>query len=577
MKVDNIQLQAETAANLIFDEFNRFYAEFLAVPEQLKLAFEQRNHPESIRLSALRLQLYRVTVDRLSPLMPPSIADSIDSWTRVELKFRELVSDAYHQDLALAYLHSARRRLYRDEWRVDDRDFRQASELKGKHVDGYMSIHSYHLERDSDTLGKILLMENFSVPYADIQTDIDLIDKRMQNIFAQRDHGYGKIEALEMFKAGFYRNRGAYLVGRIRFNGSRYLPFIIALLNGDQGIYVDALITRYVDAHNMFSSTLANFHVTNTYYHELCLFLCSIMPMRPLGLHYSTIGYNHFGKLAVMNEIEQELSDNAEQINIAPGSIGTVAIGFSSPSSAYSLKVIRDEPTAQYKWGEYEGLESVLKKYHRIHEINRTGSMLDSIIYYNLRVSKSWFHPQLREELLKYAGASVSESDENLLFKYLIVQRKMTPLPVYLENASEKEAIRAITNLGYCIRNNAAANIFNKDLDARNYGISDYHKIYLFDYDALELLTDVKIRSLSDHEEGEDDVPEWFYEDGVIFLPEEIIPGLCLPYPNLRRLFSQLYPSLMTSEYWEAIQSALIEGSVPGISVYPDSARLVED
>ena len=35
----------------------------------------------------------------------------------------------------------------------------------------------------------------------------------------------------------------------------------------------------------------------------------------------------------------------------------------------------------------------------------------------------------------------------------------------------------------------------------------------------------MKVRSNADRFDGEDDVPDWFYEDGVIFLPEEIESG----------------------------------------------------
>ena len=50
--------------------------------------------------------------------------------------------------------------------------------------------------------------------------------------------------------------------------------------------------------------------------------------------------------------------------------------------------------------------------------------------------------------------------------------------------------------------------------------------MYLFDYDALETFTDVKIRSNRDRCDGEEDIPGWFFEDGVVFLPEEIEVGL---------------------------------------------------
>ena len=150
----------------------------------------------------------------------------------------------------------------------------------------------------------------------------------------------------------------------------------------------------------------------------------------------------------------------------------------------------------------------------------------------------------------------------------------MTPLPVFLETASQAEAETAIINLGDCIKNNAAANIFNKDLDARNYGVSRFVKVYLFDYDALEPFTEVKIRSNEGRIDGEEEPPDWFFEDGVIFLPEEIEAGLMIPNRHLRRLFREVHGDLLTTEYWERIQDDLRAGKVPSVRIYPKSREL---
>ena len=96
-----------------------------------------------------------------------------------------------------------------------------------------------------------------------------------------------------------------------------------------------------------------------------------------------------------------------------------------------------------------------------------------------------------------------------------------------------------IVSLGTCIRNNAATNIFNKDLDSRNYGVGRYGRVFLFDYDAVEKLTDVKIRTNADREPGEEAVPDWFFEDGVIFLPEELEHGMQLAQPLRAALLSR--------------------------------------
>jgi isocitrate dehydrogenase kinase/phosphatase len=278
-----------------------------------------------------------------------------------------------------------------------------------------------------------------------------------------------------------------------------------------------------------------------------------------------------------MNELEGEHESGRLPMSVAPGKAGTVAIGFCMPDSAYVLKVIRDTPTSGYKWGKFDGVESVLRKYTKVHEINRTDSMLDAIIYYNLRLSVDWFDEDLLSQLLNFAGQSVHRDGNDLVFRYLIVQRRLTPLPMYLENATPKQAETAMINLGYCIRNNAAGNIFNRDLDARNYGVTSYLKVYLYDYDALEELTDVKIRTNLDREYGEEDIPDWYFEDGVVFLPEELVSGLCLPYRELRRLFETKQSMLLTVDYWEEIQRVLGEGRVPVVSVYPDTEKLTAE
>ena len=131
-----------------------------------------------------------------------------------------------------------------------------------------------------------------------------------------------------------------------------------------------------------------------------------------------------------------------------------------------------------------------------------------------------------------------------------------------------------MVNLGHCIKNNAAANIFNKDLDARNYGVSQYQKVYLFDYDALELVTDVQIHTNQDRIEGEEDIPDWFFEDGAIFLPEEIESGLRIKDRSLRRVFRAKHGDLMQTSYWRKIQSQLAQKKVPPVRVYPEEHKL---
>ncbi len=565
----------ELLAQWALCEFDLFYSRFQVITESAKTAFETRDYQASLIISKKRLSLYSDSMyklgENLSDAFSPISRDQ-GLWEVIEEKYRKLVRNRYEGDLALAYIHSVRRALLLGEWSPVDYSFDVPSKANKNYSD--FLFETFHTEAiTTDLLLDILRVPGFNVQYRELKVDAMLATQRVKGDLDDRFSTY-KIQKIEVIKGEFYRNRGAYIVGRIVLDNLSNVPLVIALLNEEKGIYVDAILTSESAAFNIFSTTRANFHVNNEYYHELSEFLHSIIPKRTLGLSYSTIGFNHFGKVAVMEELKEELLSNDGKFDFAIGFKGTVAIGFQSRQSGYNLKVIRNSPTEQYKWGMFEGVPSVLEKYSRVHVINRTGSMLDNIIFYRVKLERIWFTNALLEELLNEASECVTLQGNFLFFRHLIVQRRLTPLPVYLETSSQTESEAAVINLGHCIKNNMAANIFNKDLDARNYGVGVFGGVYLFDYDALEKFTEVKIRTNQNQFEGEEEIPEWFFEDGVVFLPEEIESGLRIPSRSLRRLFREVHGDLLQVDYYEKIQDELRVGKVPSVRVYPERYQI---
>ena len=517
------QARVILTADWIRSVFDGFYAEFLRLTWLAKSEFESRDHPAAVASAKRRLGLYNATVYALADELRyafPALARHESLWADVEAAYLASTEGRYEADLALAYVHSARRRLYHGEWKPVEYGFGEQRD----HAPAWDEVYATFTcgwPLDQRVVQRVLKVGAIGVPFRDLAGDAERVTRRINDLLADRA-GAG-LRAIEMIRGGFYRNRGAYLVGRLVVAGGEFRPLVVALLNEPGGLRAEALLHSAPHIHNLFSSTEAPFQVTNRNYHELSDFLHSLMPRRPLGLHYSTIGYYHVTKVAVMDDVRQQLIRDQEQLDFAPGHRGTVAIAFTAPNSDYVLKVIRDRPTAGYKWDTFEGVEAVLEKYKHVHEINRTGSMLDNIVYYNLKLERSWFGAEVLAELLGAAGNAVQQQDDAVVFRYLVVQRKLTPLNIFLATAPPARAARAIANLGWCIRNNAAANVFNRDFDARNYGVSRYLKVYLYDYDAVEPLTDVKVRTNADRCEGEEDIPGWFFEDGVVFLPEEIL------------------------------------------------------
>jgi len=92
----------------------------------------------------------------------------------------------------------------------------------------------------------------------------------------------------------------------------------------------------------------------------------------------------------------------------------------------------------------------------------------------------------------------------------------------------------------------------------------------------VEKLTDVKIRTNLDREPGEEAVPDWFFEEGVVFLPEELQHGMQLMNRYARNCFREENLDLLTVEYWEGIQRRLLGGEIPELQMFPESCKLDE-
>jgi isocitrate dehydrogenase kinase/phosphatase len=563
-------------AKLILAVFDEFYRELCECPYWAQCAFEIMDPHLSIRISRERLGLYSRYISEYAPLIGeafPELAEDSGAWDSMDPLFCAMIVNRYEADIAFSFAHSLRRLIVRDLWKPVAYSFPRPSKFRAMSLASVHRRLPVHGRVDVELLCTALQVPDFTVRFRDLRGDAARVLERLERQLCRTDGAAWPV-ALDVVEAGFFRDRYALVVGRWVMGDGSYLPLVVALLNSSDGIYVDAVLHEVANIHDLFSSALANFHVTTRLYYQTCVFLYSIMPRRPLGHHYSTIGFNHVAKVVILDEIVEQMRRSGQKFRRSPGALGTVALGFTFDACDYHLKVIRDRPTRSYKWNVYPGVAAILDKYRNVHELNRAGSMLDNVMYFHLRLERDMFDPDLLEQICREAAGSVQLDQDAVVLRSLIVQRKIVPLPVYIGSASEAEIRAVIASLGQCIRNNAATNIFNKDLDSRNYGVGQYGRVLLFDYDAVEKLTDVKIRSNTDREPGEEDIPGWFFEDGIVFLPEEIEYGMQLSNDYARRCFRRENADLLTVRYWQDVQRQLQSGQVPELSMYPDRCRL---
>ena len=71
--------------------------------------------------------------------------------------------------------------------------------------------------------------------------------------------GPNPVRSVELLETVFYRERRAYLVGRV-FGEHRFSPCVIALVNDERGLRVDAVLTHRADVAHLFSYSRSYFH-----------------------------------------------------------------------------------------------------------------------------------------------------------------------------------------------------------------------------------------------------------------------------------------------------------------------------
>src|SRR5262249_22189977 len=123
---------------------------------------------------------------------------------------------------------------------------------------------------------------------------------------------------------------------------------------------------------------------------------------------------------------------------------------------------------------------------------DRGGRLVDAQEFEHLQFPRARFSDELLDELLREAGGSISVRDERGVMRHSYIERRGTPLDVYLRQAGPHAAEQAAIDFGYAIKDLAACNIFPGDFFLKNFGVTRHGRVVSYDYDELDLLTDVR-------------------------------------------------------------------------------------
>ena len=112
---------------------------------------------------------------------------------------------------------------------------------------------------------------------------------------------------IQVLSSLFFRNKAAYIVGRI-VNGSRDTPFAVPILHDERGgLSLDAILFGADRPRALFSFSRAYFMVDMEVPSAYVQFLRTLMPRKPRSELYTMLGLHKQGKTLFYRDLLQHL------------------------------------------------------------------------------------------------------------------------------------------------------------------------------------------------------------------------------------------------------------------------------
>jgi isocitrate dehydrogenase kinase/phosphatase len=557
----------EGAAEHILRAHDAYLAEFLAVTRRARGRFLARAWHDGQRDAAERLHVFSRWVEQTVD----DVHDALHDAEGVKERFRALSAERPDCDLARTFFNSVVRRVLHTRGVDAHTDFtaEPGTPLAGE---GAPLAERREIDGISAALfADLFAGTGFAEAFADLAGDAAACAEAAREALGD---AADRVRAVEWLPFVFYRNKGAYLVARLRTDIGEPVPLLVPLVHPPEGVRPDAVLTDRDEVSRVFSFARSYFHADTARPRETVAFLRSLMPLKPVHELYTSIGHHRHGKTELYRELRAQLAHPAARLEPAEGIPGLVMIVFTLPAFNVVFKVIRD----RFGSPKDTSREQVMQKYRLVFAHDRVGRLADAQEFEHLRVPRDRFDPALLDELLRDAAESVRVDGDHVVIRHLYTERRLRPLDLYLREAPDDAARAAALEYGDAIRDLACADIFPGDLLTKNFGVSRHGRVIFYDYDELARVTEMRFRALpsaSSHEEEMSAEPFFAVDDRDVF-PEQWLPFLVPPGP-LRAAFLDAHADLLTPAFWRGMQRRQEAGEIMDFYPYPLHRRLRRD
>ncbi len=579
-------------AKAMRDGFNRHYQLFRTESARAKHRFETADWHGQQRAQRERIEFYDLRVREASTRLEREFKageQTMDVWHQVKLHYIGLLVNHHQPELAETFFNSVTTKILHRSYFQNDfifvRPAVSTEYIENEEPTAEPTYRSYYPTRGSMHETVVSLVQDFDLrlEFEDLPRDARYVVDAMRGRFDDV-----KLRAnfqIQVLSSLFFRNKGAYIVGKI-INGFNEVPFALPVLHGKHGkLVIDAALFGEDDLLILFSFARAYFMVDMGIPSAYVQFLRSMMPRMPRAEIYNALGLAKQGKTLFYRDFLYHLRHSTDKFRIAPGIKGMVMLVFDLPSFPYVFKVIKD----YYPPQKDTTREQIKGKYLLVKQHDRVGRMADTQEYSEVAFPRERFDDELIAEIEKFAPSQLEISDRDgdgnveVIIKHVYIERRMIPLNIYLqeafdtgvqEAAAREQIERAVVEYGNAIKDLVAANIFPGDMLWKNFGITRHGKVVFYDYDEIEYITDCNFRHVPVARNEEDEMSgEVWYSVG----PKDVFPETFGPFllgnTAVKEVFMKHHADLLDASFWKSHQERIRAGHVHDVFPYERSRR----
>ena len=563
-------------ADTVLAGFVEYMASFRKVSRRAGTHFTNREWGAREQDADHRLLMHRstvlTTVDKVRPLVD-GVADRRGVWRAGRSYYKGRIADRSDFGLAETFFNSVTRRVFTTIGVDNDVELRWFGATTIARGEGRAELFTTATRvRDTAAMVReILETAAFDAPWADLGDDARRAAARIDS-FLLEEWDSLSADGIDMLRPVFYRNKGAYLVGRLR-QQNRVTPIVIPVVHADDGLRVDTVLVTESHTSRLFSFTRSHFFVEWSNPSELVGFLKSLLPMKSLAELYTAVGFPQHGKTSLYRSLYRHLDHSHDKFVRTRGTPGMVMAVFTLVSFNVVFKIIKD----RFDPPKNTTRDAVKRRYDLVYNHDRVGRMVEAWEFENLSFDRDRFDPDLLDELLETAAESVRVVGDQVVIRHVYSERQVYPLNLYLREMSTEKAVAAAIDWGWAIKDLAAANVFPGDLFTKNFGVTRHANVVFYDYDELMLLEECRFRTIPQTNDPADEMRSqpWFsVEPGDVF-PEQFPTFMAFPSDvssEVRRRFDEVHADLYSAEFWKGVQDRLARKDLP--EFYPYSERL---